>query len=233
MATRIAAERASATPAQTTENKAAPIAPVYVRPDKKTIVCFMCQQKGHKSPQCPQRVMRVRRIQIPRNRVVPLKHNELFGSVGGHSLPITCDSGADITVVPEECVREEECTGESCTIDKVKTVCRKCNVRVQAEDRVFVREAVTQPGVDLSWTACLSISFSNLDELHFITEQMRKKQDLAEEQLFYLPPTMEEGVLKSAIIVSDGTPVGEKMEEAPVTPSGLAPQSEEEPVENE
>ena len=59
---------------------------------------------------------------------------------------------------------------------------------------------------------------------------MRKKQDLAEDQLCYLPPSIEEVVLKSAIMMSDGTLVGEERVKAPV-PSGLAPQSEEEPVE--
>ena len=164
-------------------------------------MCFTRQQKGHKSPQCPQKVQRVKRIQIPRNRVRPLKHNELFGSVGGHSLPITCDSGTDVTVVPKECVRDEEFTGESCTLDtfnKVKTVGRKCNVQIQVEDRIFVRKAVTQPGADLSWTACLSVSFSNLDELQFITEQMRKKQLLAEEQL--LQPFFKESMNISKMI---------------------------------
>ena len=234
--TRLAAERASTNPSQPLESKPTPTAQAPIRTDKKDIVYFTCQQKGQKSPQCPQKVQRVKRIQIPRNRVIPLKHNELFVSIRGHSLPITCDSGADVTVVPEECVRDEEFTGESCTLDtfnKVKTVGRKCNVQIQVEDRIFVREAVTQPGADLSWTACLSVSFSNLDELQFITEQMRKKQPLAEEQLCYLPPTMEDGVLKSAVMVSDGTLVGEASVDAPVTPSELTPRSEEEPADNE
>ena len=165
--TRIAANRASASLAQTPESRLVPSAPAPSRPDRKTVVCFICRQKGHKSPQCPQKVPKVKRIQIPRARIVPLKPNELFESIGGHSLPITCDSGA---VVPEECVREEEFTGETCTIDSfnnVKAVWKKCHVRVQVEDRVFVRKAVTQPGADQSWTACLSISFSDLDKLHF------------------------------------------------------------------
>ena len=138
--TRIAAERASATPTQTTENRAVANNPTAGRLDRKTIVCFTCQQKGHKSPQCPQKSTRVKRIQIPRSRIVPLKLNELFGSIGGHSLPITCDSGANITEVPEECIREEEFTGEQCTIDtfnKVKVTGRKCKILVRIQDRIF------------------------------------------------------------------------------------------------
>ena len=143
------------------------------RPDRKTVVCFTSHQKGHKSPQCPQKVTRVKRIQIP---VVPLKHNELFGNIGGHTLSITCDSGADITVVPEECVGSDQFTGDTCTVDtfnKVKTAGKKCSVRVQVGDRMFEREAVTQPGDDISWTACLSISLSDMDDLQFLYDQMK------------------------------------------------------------
>ena len=153
---RIASERqpvTTATQIQASEVTAASRVDTNSRPDKKPVVCFTWHQIGHKSPQCPQKITRVKRIQIPMNKIVPLKHNELFGSIGGHSLPITCDSGADITVVPEECVRAEKLTGETCTLDtfnKVKAVGKRCNIKVQVEDRVFVREDVTQPGADLS-----------------------------------------------------------------------------------
>ena len=217
---------------QTNEVSTMPKTEATGRSEKKQVVCFVCHQKGHKSPHCPQRITRVKRIQIPRKEIVPLKQNELFGSIGGHSLPITCDSGADITVIPEECVKPEEFTGKSCTVDtfnKVKAVGKLCNIQVQVEDRIFVREAVTQPGADLSWTACLSISFSESEELRFITEMMKKKQSMQEEQLCYLPPRMKDGILQSAVMVSDGTLVGVEPE-APVTTLEPAPHSEEEPA---
>ena len=195
---RLASERQTVAPIQPKEVLATPGVTTTGRPDRKTVVCFTCHQKGHKSPQCPQKVTSVKRIQIPMNKVVPLKHNELFCTIEGHTLPITCDSRADITVVPEECVSSDQFTGEMCTVDtfnKVKTVGKKCNVKVQVDDRVFIREAVTQPGDDISWTACLSISFSDIDDLQFIMDQMRMKKSLDEEQLCYLPPRMEKGVL--------------------------------------
>ena len=126
--TRIASETQNTTPVQTKEVTTTPSVESSSRPDRKTVVCFTCHQKGHKSPQCPQNVTRVKRIQIPLNKIVPL---------------------ADITVVPEECVRSDEFTGDTCTVDtfnKVKVIGKRCNVRVQVEDRVFVWEAVTQPG---------------------------------------------------------------------------------------
>ena len=84
---------------------------------RKGITCFSCHQKGHKSPQWLQKQTHIKRIQIPSNIVIPLRDNELFGSVGVHRLPITCDSGADISVVHEECVSPEQLTGETCEID--------------------------------------------------------------------------------------------------------------------
>ena len=68
-------------------------------------------------PQCPQSQSQVMRIQIPSNKVVPLKNNELFGSVGAHRMPVTCDSAADISVVPEKCVEPHQFMGTTCDID--------------------------------------------------------------------------------------------------------------------
>ena len=52
------------------------------KPVKREITCFTWQQKGHKSPQCPQKKSPVRTVQIPSEKVVTLRDNELFGSVG-------------------------------------------------------------------------------------------------------------------------------------------------------
>ena len=87
------------------------------------------------------------------NTSVPLKHNEVFGSRAGHRLPITCHSGADITVVPEECVDSDHFTGETCAVaafNKIKTVGKLCDIQVQVGDHVFKRRAVTQPGEAIS-----------------------------------------------------------------------------------
>ena len=78
---------------------------------------------------------------------MPLKNNVLFGSVGEHCMPITCDSGADITIVPEECVREEQFYGGTCEIDtfnKVRTRGKRCSVSVNIAGREFQRQALNQ-----------------------------------------------------------------------------------------
>ena len=130
-----------------------PQPPVASRPVKREVTCFTCHQKGHKFPQCPQKQNQVRRVQIPSNKIVALRDNELFGSVGNHCMPITCDSGADITVVPEECVEGDQFTGGTCEVDsfnKVRSTGKLCNVVISIAGRQFYRKAVTQSGKDLA-----------------------------------------------------------------------------------
>ena len=81
---------------------------------RREITCFNCQKKGHKSPQCPLKLVKC--VQVATPQPIKLKDNELMGSIGAHILPVTCDSGADITIVPEECVQEGKFTGETCEV---------------------------------------------------------------------------------------------------------------------
>ena len=140
-------------------------------PAKREVTCYNCNQKGHKSPQCPQCLAQIKKIQIPSDKVAQLKENELFGSVGCHRFPITCDTGADISIVPEECVAKHEFTGTSCLIDSfnnVRSSGHLGNVIFRIGDRKFRRRAVAQPGRDLSWTAFLSVRFSDKLERDFV-----------------------------------------------------------------
>ena len=147
-------------------------------------------------------------------------------------MPITCDSGADITIVPEECIGIGQLTGETCTVttfNRTKTVGKKCVVKVQVGDRKFSRTAVTQLGEDI-WTACLSIDFSNLEEMKVLIHQVNKKKGLDDEKTSYMPPWIESGTFHPAVVVSDGI-VAEDL--PPVETVGPDPQSEEEKAELE
>ena len=112
--------------------------------------------------------------------MVPFKLNEVLGRVEGHALPIRCDSGSEITVVPEGCIAEDQFTGETCTVstfNNSKAIGKQCNVKIHIGDRVFTRMAVTQPGEDISWTACLSLDISNDEGTEFIIGQLKRKKD--------------------------------------------------------
>ena len=134
--------------------------PSQPSPYKREITCFSCRQVGHKSPQCPLRIKQVKKIKIPAEKVVPLARNEVFGSMGKYRLPITCDTGAQVTLVPEECVEPSQFTGETsvlATANDTKFEGKRCEIDVTIDGKVFHRNAVTQPGKLLCWTVCLSI----------------------------------------------------------------------------
>ena len=54
---------------------------------------------------------------------------------------------------------------------------------------------------------------------------------MEEEQLCYLPPRMEKGVLQLVVMVSDGTLVVVELDASPVTTLGPEPQCEEAPAD--
>ena len=83
---------------------------------------------------------------MPMNKVVSLKANEVFGAVEGHFMPTTCDSRAEISVIPEECVGADQLTGETCTVAsfrKDNSTGKECVVKIQVGDREFSRKSVT------------------------------------------------------------------------------------------
>ena len=178
--------------------------PVTVAP--QDIVCFHCQKKGHKSYQCP--LMQVKKVQITLAEPRVLKDNELIGSVGQYMLPITCDSGADVTVVPEECVLAQEFTGDTCEVAsfnrKISTG-KTCKVVVSIGGRRFSRKAIAQPGADLGWSVCLSLPYRDKQDREFIADLMDQKFAHIESAKEQMTSTEAEEMEPASQMVSDTT----------------------------
>ena len=82
--------------------------------DVKPIVCFLCNEVGHKSPQCPNKKKeKVKKVKIFAHLIETLSKNDVMASIHNHLLPITLDSGAEISIVPQEFVNPSDFTGES------------------------------------------------------------------------------------------------------------------------
>jgi len=147
-------------------------------------------------------------------KLLYLQANELFGQVGPYGMPITCDSGAQVSVVPEECVREEEFTGETQLLEDFHTgrvTGRVCQVTFTIAGRPFKKRAVTQPGELLRWTPCMAVPLNPREEMDFVLNQIGVKEAACREETRYLPPTMDGDVLMSGLIVCDGEVVTEKL----------------------
>ena len=102
---------------QTSVTKPEPVKEQRGGRDLSQVTCFRCRQQGHISPNCPKKpASKVRRVRIQEDLIQTLKENEVFGAVGPYRMPITLDTGADITVVPEESVEQDQFIGETCEL---------------------------------------------------------------------------------------------------------------------
>jgi len=131
----------------------------------------------------------------------------LFGTIGVHKLAITCDLGAEVTLVPEEVVDTKQLTGETREIkgfsNSVYTG-KVCNIVIDIQRRSFKREAATHPGDVLKWTACMSMPLENIEETDFLLEKIRENKHRPEEDTLYIPLERKNGVLHSGTLVSEG-----------------------------
>ena len=188
------------------------------------VTCFRCRQKGHISPDCPKRTTKIKRIKIPENKIVSLHRNEVFGAVGPHRMPITCDTGAEVTVVPEEAVEPHQKTGELCELkafNDSKATGEYCNITITVGDTTFERKAVTQPGANLGWSVCLSLDMADPQESQFLLREMTRRAAMKTEDTLYVPPEVRDGYLMSGVLMEEAQVVRVKS-------TRVVPQSESE-----
>ena len=137
--------------------------------------CFNCHQKGHISPNCPSKRNRVKKVRVQEEKIETLKLNEVFGAISLHRMPITMDTGAEVTVVPEEAVPPKQFSGDTRVLksfNNAESSGRVCLVNVTIGDTILQKEAVTQPGASLGWSACLSLNLADEGERQILIQQI-------------------------------------------------------------
>jgi len=176
---------------------------------KAEVVCFRCSQKGHKAPDCPTRPKTNRRIQCPDRKPLELQEEEFFGAIGECKMSITVDTGAQISVVPRECVHPDRLMGVTKKVRSFQGLLvegEACSVDFVVGDRVFSREAVAVEGSLINWTPCLQVPFLPREDLDYIMGLAEQKN--REEPQLYQPPRVQDGVLHSGFLVSRVTEEG-------------------------
>ena len=149
-------------------------------------------------------------MKIPEDKIVSLRRNEVFGSVGPHRMPITCDTGADVTVVPDKCVEPHQRTGEFCELkafNDSKSTGEWCMVDITVDDITFQKKAVTQLGESLGWLVCLSLDMADPTEGQFLLEKMQQRAAMSWEEILYMPPEVRDGFLVSGILAAEAEAV--------------------------
>ena len=81
--------------------------------ETKVVKCYGCGETGHKKPECP-RKKKTSVVKLGPSRV--LRRNEMLATVGGITMPITLDMGAEVSVLPREADCVKKYTGETVTL---------------------------------------------------------------------------------------------------------------------
>ncbi len=77
------------------------------------ITCYGCGEKGHKRPDCPKRVRRVRSTQPKHTFMVQ-------GRIGETKCKkMVLHSGSDITIINSKLITDDQLTGEIATVHTV------------------------------------------------------------------------------------------------------------------
>ena len=178
--------------------------------EQKTIVYFTCHEVEHKSSQCPKRPRdKVKRVLIPEDKIVHLAANDVMGKIADTSIPMTFDTGAQISLVPIELVKEDEFMGETSKFKGVTTEGswsegKVALVTFSVETDRFLSRAVTLLGEIIDWTAVLSVDVSNDDLTAKLVKHIKSKKDWTEAETHYLPPHIKDNSVQCAVLVSEG-----------------------------
>ena len=101
-----------------------------------------------------------------------MKNNEVMATVSGIQIPMTIDSGADRTVIPEGMVQPDQFTGKVETFNGVAQgalQAKIANIVFSFAGVDHYREALTLLGEQVFWTAALSFNMCDAKEIqHFL-----------------------------------------------------------------
>jgi len=188
--------------------------PMANKPDQsnKTFKCYGCGEMGHKRPECPNKTKRNKKVKVTNFR--DLGHNDTMAKAGGICIPITLDTGADITLLPAElqCVREY--TGSTALVKGVWIEPRSAPV-AQVELMIGNTEdrgtAAMVPGAQLGWEGTLAFSLDNpeqVDLLHRLNQD--RINNYSKRNRRYIPVSVSsEGEIEGAVMIAD-LPQGDK-----------------------
>jgi len=139
-------------------------------------------------------------------------------------MAVTCDTGAQVSVVPLECVAPDQLTGK---LQKVKNFhgsqieSEVCHVIFKIGEREFDWKAVAVDGGVINWTPILKIPYQPRDEMLYILDKMNEKFKLQEQKQLYLPPVMVKGTLLNGSMVSMDGDVSLPVESVTKGPVGV------------
>ena len=190
---------------ETTKQSSTPARPMEGKP----IVCFLCKEVGHKSPQCPKKKEKIKRVLIKEDLIERLEENDVMAVVGSKRIPMTFDMGAPVSLVPVESVKPHEFTRATQKCKGILapqewSVGKGANITMTVGSERFNSRVLALPGEKLDWTAVLTVPTADRNLLMRINDITTAKNELSEAELHYLPPHIINREVQGALLVSEG-----------------------------
>ena len=176
------------------------------KPESRVVKCYGCGDIGHKRPDCPKK-KKASVVKLGRSKV--LRRNEMLATVGGITMPLTLDTGAEVSVLPIEADCVQRYTGEMVTLGGVfeNATSRKAplaEVEVIIGGEIVKTVAAMVEGEYINWEGALAFDTDSEDSLELFGKLNRIRAEKYKENRLYSPVTVtDSGHLQGAIMWSD------------------------------
>lgn len=154
---------------------------------KKGKACYICSSADHLAYACPNRGKgapvkpeRVRFAKVAlRDHSDEGEANIIFGRVAGKDYEFVLDSGASISVVPEEMVRQKQYTGEMVSVADTnggKETRRVAIIDIWFQTCVWSRRVAVASRNSMADGALLAINLNNKEHMRLVAEYCCSKE---------------------------------------------------------
>ena len=135
--------------------------------------------------------------------------NDVMAKVGDKKIPMTFHTGATISLFPKEMVKPEQLTGDTMKIKGVgeEGTWLEGNIAMitfVVGSNEFKSRALAIPGRKMDWTALLSVDATDDYMVSKMTQLLKRKKNLPEEETHFLPPHMQADEMQGAVLVCEG-----------------------------